>query len=138
MEAKKTFGFGTKMRNAILGLSAIVLMGTAGCASKQNTYNSQSAQEQQPEVYVIEGMPASVAAECRYGPSCSLAVVLYDQNQRKQVFTTGIVGNQEGITMLEAVIEAEINDGDTEPIKVALDKNLNIDYITVEGTPYQP
>jgi hypothetical protein len=133
---------GNTAKNIMLGLAAATIIGTtAACAPTPTSLNAQEIESKTPQVYSITGQPLSVASNC-YGQlssHCNLAVVLQTEDGKKTTLVTQERSdNQAEVTQLEAIIEAEINDQDTETIQVLLDTGYNISTITVEGKTYQP
>jgi hypothetical protein len=155
MQAYKITNFGNILRNTMLGIGAVALMGAAACGPQASQDTAQAAGTKQPiEEYTVVGQPLSAASNCHGNvyEACSLAVVVRDEKGHDRAIPV-YSGNMENITLLEAVIAAEIGDGDTETIKLTLDNNgnknelgsINIDgviyrvsQITVEGIDYQP
>ncbi len=124
-----------KSIRSILGIGALLAtLYTSACAPASSVYANSGAAAQD---YVISGQPISVASNCRYGPYCNIGLVLLDDTGRKRAFGSESICDQKFTTTLEAVIEAEIADSDTEEISVGFDKNYEMKIITVEGTDYK-
>jgi hypothetical protein len=149
--ATYTSKFRNTVRNTILGIGGVALLGAAACGPQAGQPSAQAAipapaqaaENRQQAVYpMIVGQPLGVASNCNgngYFAVCNLAIVMQDDHgQRINLSTTSY--DQDSTTMLEAVIDAEINRSTGKPmIKVLLDTGGSKDErgrVTVDGVSY--
>lgn len=124
-------------RNIMLGIAAAAIMGTAACSVAPGTTNQQAAENN--STYVVTGIPLGVSADCGYR-YCGLSIVIESQDGQKSVFNRGGGWiSADSIYTIDAMVQAEMNDEDNEPITVILSQgDLKIEAVNIEGKLYMP